>query len=86
MVANHIAYQTPPSYVNGHTNGQHIKYARDVLRNHSGTCIDLAIFFASACESVNLQTALVITKGHCFPVVRLPQGGSWRSRRPASSA
>ena len=75
MVANHIAYQTPPSYVNGATNGQHIKYARDVLRNHSGTCIDLAIFFASACESVNLQTALVITKGHCFPVVRLPQGG-----------
>jgi hypothetical protein len=75
MVTNHIAYQTPPSYVNGSTNGQHIKYARDVLRNHSGTCIDLAIFFASACESVNLQTQLVITKGHCFPVVRLPQGG-----------
>jgi hypothetical protein len=75
MVANRIAYQTPPAYVNGSTNGQHIKYARDVLRNHSGTCIDLAIFWASACESVSLQTALVITKGHCFPVIRLPQGG-----------
>ncbi|HET6326871.1 MAG TPA: hypothetical protein VFG04_19490 [Planctomycetaceae bacterium] len=76
MVANRIAYQTPPVYVNGSTNGQHIKYARDVLRNHSGTCIDLAIFWASACESVNLQTALVLTKGHCFPVIRLPQGGT----------
>jgi hypothetical protein len=75
MVANRIAYQTPPLYVNGNSSGQHIKYARDVLRNHSGTCIDLAIFWASACESVNLQTALVVTKNHCFPVIRLPQGG-----------
>ena len=75
MVANRIAYQTPPLYVNGNTTGQHIKYARDVLRNHSGTCIDLAIFWASACESVNLQTALVVTKNHCFPVIKLPQGG-----------
>ncbi len=47
-----------------------------MLRNHSGTCIDLAIFWASACESVSLQTALVVTKDHCFPVVRLPQGGT----------
>jgi hypothetical protein len=76
MVSNRIAYQTPPSYVNGAQNGQHIKYPRDVLRNHSGTCIDLAIFWASACESVSLQTALVVTKDHCFPVVRLPQGGT----------
>jgi hypothetical protein len=75
MVANRISYQTPPAYVNGATTGQHIKYARDVLRNHSGTCVDLAIFWSSACESVSLQTALVITKGHCFPVIRLPQGG-----------
>ncbi|HEV8069897.1 MAG TPA: hypothetical protein VGP76_19305 [Planctomycetaceae bacterium] len=75
MVANRIAYQTPPAYVNGSNRGQHIKYPRDVLRNHSGTCIDLAIFWASACESVSLQTALVVTKDHCFPVVRLPQGG-----------
>ncbi len=76
MISNRIAYQTPPAYVNGAQNGQHIKYPRDVLRNHSGTCIDLAIFWASACESVSLQTALVITKEHCFPIVKLPQGGT----------
>jgi hypothetical protein len=74
MADNGIAYQSPPTYVNGSQFGQHIKYGRDVLRNHAGTCIDLAILWASTCEAVGLHTVLVVIPGHCFPAVYLPEG------------
>lgn len=71
---NKVAYQSPPTYVNGTKFGQHIKYGRDVLQNHAGTCIDLAILWASTCEAVGLQSTLILIPGHCFPAVRLPDG------------
>jgi hypothetical protein len=72
MVANGIAYQTPPSgYFNGQF-GQHIKYGRDVLQNRAGTCIDLAIFYGSVCEAVGLHPILFCIPGHCFPAVTRP--------------
>jgi hypothetical protein len=71
---NKVAYQSPPTYVNGTQFGQHIKYGRDVLQNHAGTCIDLAILWASTCEAVGLQSTLILIPGHCFPAVRLPDG------------
>jgi len=71
---NGIAYQSPPSYVNGTQFGQHIKYGRDVLRNHAGTCVDLAVLWASTCEAVGLRPVLVVIPGHCFPAVYLPEG------------
>jgi hypothetical protein len=74
QVDNGLSYQSPPSYVNGTQFGQHIKYGRDVLRNHAGTCVDLAILWASACEAVGLRPVLVVIPGHCFPAVYLPQG------------
>jgi hypothetical protein len=78
MGDNKIAYQTPPTFVNGEQRGQHIKYGRDVLQNHAGTCIDLALLWASTCEAVGLKTGLVLLRnergGHCFPLVQLPGG------------
>jgi hypothetical protein len=74
LTENGVAYQSPPSYVNGAQFGQHIKYGRDVLRNHAGTCIDLAILWASTCEAVGLRPILVVIPGHCFPAVYLPEG------------
>jgi len=71
---NDIAYQTPPGLeVNGHF-GQHIKYARDVLRNRAGTCVDLAILWASTAKAVGLRTQIVLIPGHAFPVIELPSG------------
>jgi hypothetical protein len=54
--------------------GQHIKYGRDVLRNRAGTCVDLAVLYASACEAVGLRPVLVVIPGHCFPACYLPSG------------
>ena len=78
MAVNHIAYQTPPVGASEGEMFQHVKYGRDVLRNKAGTCIDLAIFYASVCDAVGLEPEMVITQlpegGHCFPVIRLPSG------------
>jgi hypothetical protein len=70
FMGTHIAYQTPPGSINDRLR-QHMKFPRDVLQNHAGTCIDLAIFYASACESVGLQPLLVLIPRHCFVAVRL---------------
>ncbi|MEQ8791257.1 MAG: hypothetical protein RIC55_33655 [Pirellulaceae bacterium] len=74
MSNNGIAYQTPPGFLMQGANGQHIKYGRDVLRNRAGTCVDLAVLYASGCEAVGLRPVLVIIPGHCFPACYLPSG------------
>jgi len=74
-VANGLVYQTPSGFLQDYAAGQDIKYPRDVLRDKSGTCVDLAILYASVCEAVGLETVLVTIPGHCFPVVILPGGG-----------
>jgi hypothetical protein len=74
MQHNRISYQTPPSLKVNQTFGQNIKYARDVLRNRAGTCIDLAIFWASVAKAVGLKAHVVAVPGHAFPVIQLPNG------------
>ena len=74
-VANGLAYQTPSGFLVEYMAGQDIKYPRDVLRDKSGTCVDLAILYASVCEAVGLETMLILIPGHCFPVIVLPGGG-----------
>ena len=59
------------------SHGQHIKYTRDVLRNRAGTCIDLAVTWASVCEAVGLEPAIVVIPGHAFPAVKLPVSKRW---------
>jgi len=73
-VANGLAYQTPSSFLIKYSPGQDIKYPRDVLRDKSGTCVDLAVLYASVCGAVGLKAILVIVPGHAFPVVIPPDG------------
>ncbi len=74
-VANGISYQTPSGFlVNYVPAGQDIKYPRDVLRDKAGTCVDLAILYASVCEAVGLDSYIVVIPGHAFPVIVLPSG------------
>lgn len=74
---NGISYQTPAgddARVDANL-VQEVKYPRDVLRDKSGTCVDLAILFASVCESVGLKVALISITGHVYPVIYLPKSG-----------
>ena len=75
-VANRVSYQWSVGLLTANGGvSQELKYPRDVLRDRSGTCIELAILYASICESAGLHCDLVMIPGHCFPVVKLPSGG-----------
>ncbi len=77
LKSNRIAYQTPPGMLTQGNAGQHIKYSRDVLRNRAGTCVDLSLTWASICEAVGLEPAIILVPGHAFPAVRLPASKQW---------
>lgn len=74
MATNKIAYQTPPGGIFEGKFGQHVKYPRDVLQNRAGTCIDLAIFYASVGQAVGLRPVMFLVPGHCYPAFHLPSG------------
>jgi hypothetical protein len=74
MAANQIRYQSPP-WLWQRGVRQHVKFGRDVLQNRAGTCIDLAILYASTCQAAGLEPVLVFAPGHVFPVIKLPGGG-----------
>jgi hypothetical protein len=68
----YLRYQTPTDDILDGTHSQTVMYGRDVLNKKAGTCIDLAILYASACRAVGLEPLLVLPPGHCYPVIRLP--------------
>ena len=75
MAANQIRYQSPP-WLWQRGVRQRIKFGRDVLQDRTGTCIDLAILYASTCESAGLDPILIFAApGHVVPVIKLPGGG-----------
>ena len=53
---------------------QRLKYGRDVLRDHAGTCVNTSIFFASVMEAAGLDPLLYVIPGHCFAGVLMPEG------------
>lgn len=73
-VANGFNYQTPPGILES-VLVQEIKYPRDVLAGKAGTCVDLAILYATSAEATAIKSLLVMIPGHCFPVFILPSGG-----------
>jgi|GEM_PF-6597937 len=75
LLAANVAYETTPGGVEDGLIHQHLKYGRDVLRTHSGTCINLSILYASVCEAAGLDAYVVIVPGHAFAAAKLPQSG-----------
>ncbi len=73
-VRNGFSYKTEASdYWTGKF-AEHIMYPRDVIRDKSGTCIDLAVWFASLAMSQGLKAYIVLIPGHAFPLIELPSG------------
>jgi hypothetical protein len=75
FLAENIRYQAAVGNDRDRKFIQHVKYARDVLRNRSGTCIDLAITYASLCQAAGLEPLIFIVPGHAFAAVKLPKSG-----------
>jgi hypothetical protein len=74
-VRNDIVYSTPSGFLSkDSSSGQDIKYPRDVFRDKSGTCVDLAITYAALAEAVGLKANLLVVPGHTFAIIKLPDG------------
>ena len=56
---------------------QSVQYPRDTIRKRTGTCIELAILYASMLKSQGIKPYLVMLPGHCFPIGELPTSGSF---------
>jgi hypothetical protein len=79
MRAIHISYQHPAVAIDNNLSYdiklvQSLQYPRDTIQKRSGTCIDLAILYATMLNSVNITPYLVSMDGHCFPMAKLPSG------------
>ncbi|MFN0132784.1 MAG: hypothetical protein ACKVW3_09705, partial [Phycisphaerales bacterium] len=49
---------------------------RDILEKGSGLCIELALLWATMCESVGLKPYVILIPGHAFVVVQNPRTGT----------
>ncbi len=72
-----MTYKTEPE---GYWTGkfaQYVKFPRDTILDGEGTCIDLAIMYASLAAAQGLTDVyIMLVPGHAFPMIRLPQSGS----------
>ena len=59
-----IVYCTPPAGYE--QSGQRIRLCDTILSTKLGTCLDMALFFASCLEAVGIHPLVVITQGHAF--------------------
>ncbi len=73
-VINGFSYKTEPSSYWTAKAAQHVMYPRDVIRDKSGTCLDLAIWFATLATTQGLKAYIVFMPGHAFPLIQLPSG------------
>jgi hypothetical protein len=52
---------------------QRIRLPAEVLDQHSGNCIELAMLYASAIEAMDMEAALILIPGHAYVAVREDQ-------------
>jgi len=59
-----INYVNPPAGFE--TSGQRVRLADQVLSGCEGTCVDLAVLYASVLESIGINTEIFFVRGHAF--------------------
>ena len=64
LTEQQIIYSTIPASFEEH--GQRVRLTDSVLAQKLGTCLDMALLYASCLESIGLNVLIVITKGHAF--------------------
>lgn len=67
-----LGYINPPPAYSNELDSQRLRTPSAVARYHSGTCIDLALFFAACLELIDIYPVIFLFDGHAFP-------GYWRS-------
>ncbi|MBQ2581836.1 MAG: DUF4011 domain-containing protein, partial [Ruminococcus sp.] len=69
LQAENIAYTMPPASFE--KTGQRVRLPHDVLTGKSGTCLDLAVLYASCLEAAGLNPLILFTESHAFAGVWL---------------
>ena len=59
-----IIYSTIPA--NFEEYGQRVRLADSVMAQKLGTCLDMALLYASCLEAIGLNALIIITQGHAF--------------------
>jgi hypothetical protein len=67
-----LGYINPPPGYSRQIDSQRLRTPSMITRYHSGTCIDLSLFFAACLELVDIYPVIFLLSGHAFP-------GYWRS-------
>lgn len=67
-----LGYINPPPGYSNELDCQRLRTPTMIARDHSGTCIDLALFFAACLELVDIYPVVFLLEGHAFP-------GYWRA-------
>jgi hypothetical protein len=67
-----LTYINPPPGYSRDMASQRLRTPSMIVRDHSGTCVDLALFFAACLELVDIYPAVILLKAHAFPAY-------WRS-------
>ena len=62
----YVQESVPYTGANDSTAVENIKLPKEILRQHSGMCIELTTLLASAVESIGLHPEIVIVPGHAF--------------------
>jgi hypothetical protein len=66
-----LGYINPPPGYSNELDSQRLRTPSMVANAHSGTCIDLALFFAACLELIDIYPVIFLLDGHAF-------GGYWR--------
>ena len=69
-----LGYINPPPGYSHDLDSQRLRTPSMIVRDHAGTCIDLALFFAACLELVDIYPAIILLKDHAFPAY-------WRAER-----
>jgi hypothetical protein len=64
LVGHSIAYVLPPKSFERH--GQMVRAPAEILSRQVGTCLDLALLYASCLEQAGLNPMVVLVEGHAF--------------------
>jgi len=78
MLLNDFVYKAPVALLDPRLSFdaktvQNLKLPRDVLRDKSGTCIELAILHAAIAHQLGIRPYLALIPGHCFPIFELSE-------------
>lgn len=64
LAEQNIIYSTVPASFEEY--GQRIRLADSVMSQKLGTCLDMALLYASCLEAIGLNSLVIITQGHAF--------------------